>query len=130
MNYTLRSELIRDNAIEHIKSLPIGEPYWRIVINEYRGTKSQEQLGYLWGGILPTICKHVEETKGEHYTPEDVYGWMVDEYAETMVVTLGCKTKVIKRSLSKMNFKQASEFIERIIQHCAVNMDLVIPEAE
>lgn len=129
MNFTIRSERIRDALIDEIMNLPI-EPLHRVNISTYRQNKSQEQLGYLWGCVLPAICQHVEDSTGDHYTTDDVYGWMVDEYAEDRVVTINGKPKVVKHTASKMNTKEMHDFIERVIQHAAMNMGLAIPEAE
>ena len=128
-NYTLRSEQVRANLLVYIRDLPL-EPVMRITVKEYKKDKSLEQLGYLFGVVLPTICQHVEDSEGQHYTTDEAYSWFIDEYGEDRVVIINGKPKVTKRTASKMNTKQMSDFIERVIQHAAMNMGLAIPDAD
>jgi hypothetical protein len=121
---------IRQRARVAVEATQAEEKPWEVVIRPYRKDKSQEQLGYLWAGVLPAICKHLEETgldRGAHYTPDDVYEWMVDEYAEKRVITIDGVPKVANKSASKMNTKQMSDFIDRVIQHAAEKMKCVVP---
>jgi len=120
---------IRDNAITTIDTLD-ANVVWAISIKEHVNSKSQEQLGYLWGVVLKTIAEHIEDTTGKHYTTDDIYSWMIDEYGVDRVVTINGKPKVTKQTASKMNTHDMSVFIEKVIQHAAMYMDLVIPEAD
>jgi len=128
-SFIIRDYEIRSRAAHAVNQLE-PDPLMQVTIKPYRKNKSQEQLGYLWAGVLPSICQHLEDTgmAGEaHYTPEDIYDWMISEYAEMRVVELGGKQRVVMRSASKMNTAQMSDFIDKIIQHAAMYMDLVIP---
>ena len=116
---------IRFNCVQAIDDLP-REIAWQVDIKPYVKNKTQDQLGYLWGAVLPAICQHIEDSVGDHYTSEEVYGWMIDEYAEDRVVTINGKPKVIKLTASKMHVKEMSEFIDRIINHAAMYMGLQI----
>ncbi len=119
---------VTERLIAVLSELPQDKP-WEVTIKPYVAHKTAEQLGYLWGVVLPTICRHIEDTTGKHYTTDDVYSWMIDEYAEDRVVIICGKPKVTKETASKMNVKPMSEFIEKVIQHAAMHMQLVIPEA-
>ena len=121
-------QLQRRYALEMLSQIP-DEPIHEVIIRPYRKSKSQEQLAYLYGVVLKTIQQHIEDTTGDHYTVDDIYNWMIEEYGEAKVVNIGGVDKLTKLTASRMNVKQMSEFIERVVQHAAVNMDLHIPDA-
>ena len=105
-----------------------GEGIWEVTLKPYRKNKSQEQLGYLFSTVLPAIQEYVEESTGDYYSVDNIYSFMVDKYAEHSVVTICGEPKVIRVSASKMSIKQMSEFLDKIINHAAVDMGLTIPE--
>ena len=127
--FTLRTEQVRESLLQFVRECPL-EPPMRFVIKEYRKDKTLEQLGYIWGVVLPTMRKHVLDSTGDHYTDKNIYNAMIDAYAPTQVEKFMGRNVVSKKTLSDMNVKETSEFIECIIQHAAMHMDLVIPEAE
>ena len=124
--------MIRGNAVVAVQEIQ-AEPVMQVIIKPYRKSKSAEQLGYLWAGVLPAICKHLQDTgldKGVNYTPQDIYDWMIDEYSEKHIVSIMGKDKVSNISASKMNTKQMSEFIEKIIQFAAEELNFAVPLSE
>lgn len=127
-HFIIRSKDIRRNAAEAVAHIA-AEPLMEVIIREYRKSKTQEQLGYLWGVVLPTIQKHIEDSTGDHYTTDDIYAWMIDEYGQDRVVTINGKPKVVKLTASKMNTAEMSEFIDSVIRHAAAHMGLVVPDA-
>jgi hypothetical protein len=120
---------IRRNCQLYIDDLSFNET-WDVTIAKHVNSKSKEQLGYLWGVVLKTIADHIEDTTGQHYTTDDIYSWMIDEYGADRVVTINEKPKVTKQTASKMNTKDMSVFIEKVTQHAAMYMQLVIPDAD
>ena len=77
--FTITSEQVRANLLEYIRGIDMDGRLQRVVINDYRKNKTQEQLGYLWGVVLPTISQHIEDSNGQHFTDEEIYGWFIDE---------------------------------------------------
>ena len=119
---------IRANCREYINELPT-DVTWDVTIAKHVNSKSKEQLGYLWGVVLKTIADHIEDTTGKHYTTDDIYSWMIDEYGADRIVTINDKPKVTKQTASKMSTHDMSVFIDKVIKHAAMYMSLVIPEA-
>ena len=121
------------NAIHALKDLAVEEPI-EVIIRPHKKSKSDAQLGYLWGVVLPAIRSHLVET-GDRYTTDDIYGWMVEEYASSKLVTIPAgatyrPTKVVKTSASRMKVGEMSDFIDCIIQHAAEHLHLPIPPAD
>jgi len=120
---------IRGNAVTAIDALD-PDVVWDITIKPHKNDKSKEQLGYLWGVVLKTIAEHIEDSTGQHYTTDDIYSWMIDEYGTDRIVTINGKPKVTKQTASKMNTHDMSVFIDKVVRHAALYMQLVIPEAD
>lgn len=70
--------------------------------------KSQEQLGYLFGHIIPQIAKQLG------YTDEEMYGLLKQQFLKRTTTT--DTTKVYILSLSELNRKELSEFVENCIR--------------
>ena len=131
MKYTLWPNMptIRDNCIQAIRELDPKKP-WTVEIKQYRKGKTHSQLGYFWGVVIPAIQKHIEETRGGHYSADRVYEWFLDEYAPKDLTTMGNKQKPTPKHISAMTVQEMSDFIESVLRHAATEMDLYIPEAE
>ena len=128
-SFIVRDKRIRGNAVVAVQNIQ-SEPVMQVIIKPYRKSKSEEQLGYLWAGVLPSISRHIEESGGQHFSTEDIYDWMIDEYAEKHIVSINGVDKVATKSASKMNTKDMSEFIEKIIQFAAVELSFAVPLSE
>jgi len=101
-----------------------------VEIKDYRKDKSREQLGYLFGVVLKAVQVHIEDSKGERYTTDDLYAWFCDEFCEDHIVIINGKPKVTKVTASKMNTAQMADFITRVIQFAADELDVVVPWPE
>ena len=127
-HFIVRNLDIRTNAVRAVSEIT-QEPMQEVIIRDYKKSKSQEQLGYLFGVVLKMIQEHIEDSTGDHYTTEDLYNWFIDEYGHERVVIVNDKPKITRRTASRMNTKEMHDFIERVIQHAASDMGLVIPDA-
>ena len=128
-HFIIRNPDIRTNAVRAVSQIT-QDPLTEVIIRLYKKSKSQEQLGYLFGVVLKMIQEHIEDSTGEHYTTDELYGWFIEKYGEAKVVTIGKEHIVTRKTASKMNTKEMHDFIERVIQHAATKMDLVIPDAQ
>ena len=128
-SFIVRNKAIRGNAVVAVQEIQ-EEPIMEVIIKPYRKSKSQEQLGYLWAGVLPSISRHIEESGGKHFSADDIYDWMLDEYGEKHIVSIKGVDKVAVKSASKMNTKEMSDFIEKIIQFAAVELSFAVPPSE
>ena len=94
-----------------------------IEIRKGQGSKTQKQLGYLFGVVLPIVANHtgftVEETLHVFYERFNKYhkehGGRVYEFIKT---------------LSGMNLGEVSEFIEKVLGYARSDMGLIIPDSD
>ena len=127
--FVIRSKAIRHSAAQAVFDIT-SDPLMQVVISEYKKSKTHEQLGYLWGVILPTIREHIEGSTGDHYSNQDIYDWFISEYADQSVVTINGRPRVTTVSASRMDTQQMSDFMTKIIQMAAEDLDCVIPWPE
>jgi len=127
--FIIRSKEIRHNAARAVSEIA-SDPIMSVTIKPYKKSKSQEQLGYLFGVVLKKIQEHVEDSTGQHYTTDDLYQWFIEEYGHDRVVEIGGKMKITRRTASRMTTAEMADFITRVIQHAAEHMDCVIPWPE
>lgn len=118
-----------DNAIEAIRRLP-ADKVWRITIEPYKKQRSLAMNAYYWGVVLPTIQAHLEERDGVVWSCDDLHEWFRDEFLPKRVVDVGGIPKVIRPSTAELRTGPFSDYLERIIRYCAINMGLAIPEAD
>jgi len=70
--------------------------------------KSHEQLGYLFGHIIPQIARQLG------YTDEEMYGLLKQQFLKRTVTT--DTKRVYVMSLSEVSRKELSDFIESCIR--------------
>lgn len=139
LRYVYRNEEIRQGAIRAQLALPIlARRPWNVILTQEQETKTQQQLGYLWGLVYPVLARElgadseveVNEMMKELYSPRIAYTIGVPVMDSSgKVVRLRRVTKVRWLGLSEMSKAQVSEFIDRIIRFAA-QMGVVIPEPD
>jgi len=99
---------------------------WQVVVSEYKGSKTQEQLGYYYAAWIPAIQKWLEESRGIYVSQDDLDGYLKDEYLGKKTVVIGDKTKEIAPSIARLNVKEMQGYMDRVDRHCA-ERGLVLP---
>lgn len=102
---------------------------WKVVIQEYVKDRTAEQNAYYWGVLLLTIQAFILEHRGENYSCYDIHEWYRDEFLPHKTITIKGKEKVVRPSTARLTVKEFSDYLERIIQHCAENR-IIIPAPE
>ena len=106
-----------------------AEKSWEVIIKPYRKNRSLDQNNYYWGVVLPTIQYVIQESRGEHYSTEDLHEWFRDKFLPHRVITIKGETKAVQPSTSKLTIKEFSDYLESIIQFAAES-GIVIPDPE
>lgn len=113
------------------KALSMGIPF-KLIAKRMKGTKSQKQLAYYWGVVLPTILRRLYD---DGYTRLD---YSLDRlhtelklmyfYEEKILLKTDTVTRVPK-TLVTATVKQMAQFIDNVVNWSAEN-DIEIPEPE
>lgn len=119
-----------DNAdlyVENLKSLD-GKRI-QVTVEEYKEAKTPEQLGYFFGGILPTAMEH-----------ESFGGWEKEEIREYLEGKFLQKTYVkqvngenvcvfITQTVGDLNKQELSAFIDKVLSFLAtMGIQVLAPE--
>ena len=102
---------------------------WQVDVKPYKKDRTQEQNRYYWGVVLVTIQKAIEDSRGEHYSTEEIHEWMRDKFLTKRVVTIKGEPKVLAPSTTKLTVGEFAEYLEQIIRFCAES-GILIPDAE
>ena len=120
---------IRQSARAAISDAPTDEPI-EIIMRPYRKSKSDEQRGYIWGVIYPCIRQFIEDSGRGSFTNDALHEYMTKRFGiPTLTDFMGEKTEGFK-SLGDFNVKEASEYIEHVLQYSAVTWGCYVPEAD
>ena len=102
------------------------EKPWRIEVSEYRKNRTLEQNAYYWSGVLPTIQKHIEESRGDHYSTDEIHEYMRDKFLPRRTITIKGETAVVRPSTASLNTKEFHDYIEHVI-YFAAESGIVVP---
>ena len=98
-------------------------------VNKIPRTLAQNR--YLWRVVYPTIQRHLRETNGENFTPEELHMFNLQKIQKVeleLKTIAGEEVMVIEDTKSsKMSIEEFSDMIENIIRFCAEQWGLEIP---
>lgn len=102
---------------------------FELTIKERHKRPSVSQFGYYWGGILKTCLQHESFS---HYTTveelhKDVFQPMFLSYQVRIVVGKKKWDKTMVKSLTELNKKETSEFIDNVLNFVAQEGVLILP---
>lgn len=117
-----------DRIVRFIAALPTSEP-WRVRIEKYRKTRSNQQNRYLWGVCYATILKEGGEVLAG-WDADDLHEYFLGEHFgwETIEGFGRKRMKPIRRS-SKLSTLEFSEFVD-FIQRKAAELGVYIPSPD
>ena len=115
MNFTISNQQYAKNVLNTIyKNIESGKIY-RVSFDEVKQMKTQKQLGFIFGGIIKALRMYFDRL-GYEFTPEQIKEWLYEEIgvSETIFLPNG-QQRQIKKTLSAMSKKDASDFIFQIL---------------
>jgi hypothetical protein len=98
-----------------------------ICITKIESKKTNKQLAYFYGMILPIIRQRFGELTGETYTKDDVMSVLKDKFFSEEIEFQGKFTKV-PMSLSKAKKEELDKFIKDVMDFSKNILDVEIPE--
>jgi hypothetical protein len=126
MKYVLRSDEIRNLALEHITGLNMErDPPWVVSIEEHHTTRTLDQNAFLHSVPLKLICDHTGFGKDEmrDYLMMEAFGTKETEIAGRTIV------RPIKGS-SQLTIKEFSWFLDWIEAWASKTLGLLIPKPD
>jgi len=98
-----------------------------ICLTKVESKKTNKQLAYFYGMILPVIKQRFEELSGETYTKDEVMSVLKDKFFSEEIEFQGKFTKVAM-SLSKAKKEELNKFIKDVLEFANTILDARIPE--
>ncbi len=98
-----------------------------ICLTKVESKKTNKQLAYFYGMILPVIKQRFEELSGETYTKDEVMSVLKDKFFSEEIEFQGKFTKVAM-SLSKAKKEELDKFIKDVLEFANTILDARIPE--
>jgi hypothetical protein len=102
-----------------------------VVYQLHEEPKSQNQLGYLWQGIIKSVCMKTEMFGG--WTKDEIYeffcGYFLLDFKELVDVNGEVQAVMVVKSLSRLNKRETAEFIDKIIRWLA-EQDIYVPSPD
>jgi len=98
-----------------------------ICLTKIESKKTNKQLAYFYGMILPVIKQRFEELSGESYTKDEVMSVLKDKFFSEEIEFQGKFTKV-PMSLSKAKKEELDKFIKDVLEFANTILDAHIPE--
>lgn len=121
MNYLVQNKAFGRNICAHIAANISNDKIYEISVNEFEKSKTYPQVKYIWS-IFGAMSKYFINYGNEFFTPEIIKEWMYDELGITQEAFLPITKKhpkgrkiIIRTSISSMNIKEASEFINKLL---------------
>ena len=98
-----------------------------ICLTRMDSKKTNKQLAYFYGIILPIIKARFEELAGETYTKDEVVSVLKDKFFYEEIFFQGEFTKV-PLSLSKGKKEEVNKFIQDVLEFAKNILEVHIPE--
>lgn len=97
------------------------------VIVKKKGKRSSPQNRYYWGIVVEEIRLELLR-RGNRFSAEDVHEWLKLKFNPAKIEIEATGELVeIGQSTTEMNKDEFSEYVEQIIEWCAVSLELAIP---
>jgi hypothetical protein len=98
-----------------------------ICLTKVESKKTNKQLAYFYGMILPVIKERFQEMSGETCTKDEVMEVLKDKFFSEEIEVDGKFTKV-PMSLSKAKKEEVDKFIKDVLEFANTILDARIPE--
>lgn len=130
MNFTITNLAYAKNVFNTLYKHMQENKNYRLEFEEVKSLKTQKQLGFIFGGVIKALRLYFDRL-GYQFTPEQIKEWLYEEIGitETLFLPNG-KQKQVKKTLSGMSKKEASDFIFQLITFVDTNEaleDFILP---
>jgi hypothetical protein len=120
--FIIRDPAIRERAVAFLNQLDLSKP-WQLVVTPFKRNRSLQQNNLYWGWIGMIA----QETGNGN---EDIHEWLKRRFLAPSFVTVGNETQEIRRSTTKLNTKEMSEYMAQVEAWAASELGIVLPRPE
>lgn len=115
------SEERRNEAISYLRIVDLTKNFWCEIKRVYaKRSLSQNNLMWLWITVIATETENKKEL---------VYDALIQEYAPDEKIMLGNKEKTVKKTSSRFNTKEETDFLNAIhLEGSELGINLPNPE--
>lgn len=115
MNFTITNRAYAKSVFNTLYKQIEDNKKYRLKFEEVKSLKTQKQLGFIFGGVIKALNIYFGRL-GCEFTPEQIKEWLYEEIGTSEILFLPNGTqKQIKKTLSGMTKKEASDFIFKLI---------------
>jgi hypothetical protein len=128
--FNLINQAVLGNCIAFINTLPI-DGKWMIKILPICNKRSLAQNRMYWKW-LKLIADHVtyHDPNNNVCSDDDLHEWFKEKFLETKIIEIRGEIIKKRKSTTKLNTKEMTEYLEKIDQYCAQSMHLILPHPE
>ena len=105
---------------------------FELILREKHKRPTVSQFSYYWGGILGTClaCECFSHYTTKEELHKEVFAPMYLSYQVRVIVGKKKWDKVMVKSLSELNKKETSDFIENVINFCSEQGVVILPSEQ
>lgn len=107
------------------------QPTYQLTIDEYKTTRSsaQNRLYWMWLKIIADHVTH-HDTSGTLFSDNDMHDWLREKFLDTRLIEVRGEFVKSRKSTTKLNTKEFTDYLEKIDMFCAQTLNLVLPHPE
>lgn len=121
MRFALANDLIRQRAIEAVKSAKEGH-----VVSIGPPKRSNSQNAFHWKR-LDIIRMHIADATGQIFTSEELHEFFKKKFLPAKVVEVGGEVERVYQTSHDKDSKEFAEFMDAIDRYCIETMGLYLP---
>lgn len=120
--FIIRDQAIRERAVAFLNQLDLSKP-WQLVVTPLKRNRSLQQNNLYWGwlGI-------VAQDTGN--STDDIHEWLKHRFLAPSFVTVNGETQEIRRSTTKLNTKEMSDYMTQVEAWAASELGIILPRPE
>jgi len=127
MNTVVSNESHLINVFKEIQSIVAKGKIVAMAYDPVKTLKTKKQLGFVFGGLITALQKWEYETQGESSSKDGVKSMLYNALLKPDVRTVCGIMTPVYTTLSMMTTKEASQFIEDVIDFADGLPDMILP---
>lgn len=120
------NEQVKSRAIDAVRSLSFDDPH-EVVIRPKKSRRSLDQNALHWKR-LDVVRMHIADSTGQIFSAEELHEFFKAKFLDVRLVEVGGESIPCRRTTTKLNTKEMSEFMDAIDRYCIERLHLYLPQ--